>query len=162
MPPVPEDRFAACAAAVMAQRAAYEAHDPVLRGPSAHGIGLGLLSVWLGGPARTEALQGLGATGAARILRQMVWAPLGAARLAAGPDLALFAFAVDAGTIRAMSELQAELGVHTTGAADAATIAAAQARTPRRLAEAIARRHAAWRHARGLEAPPSDTRRLAG
>lgn len=152
MTPAAPDRFDACAAAVMAARGPFHRHDPLFGGPSAHGIGLGLLSVWVGGPADEAALRLLGEAGAARILRQMVWASLGAARLAAGPDLALFAYAAEAGTMQALSDLQEELGVEATGAADAATIAAARAREPALLARAIRRRHQAWRRGRDLPA----------
>jgi lysozyme family protein len=152
-----EDRFAACADIVMGARGAFVAHDPLLEGPSAHGVGLGLLSVWVGGPADAGALRTLTADGAARILRSMVWAPIGAARLPAGVDLALFAYALDAGTMRAMTDLQAELDVAQSGAADAATLAAAAARDPSALARAVAAHHAAWRAGRGL-ALPSPTR----
>ncbi|NMJ44204.1 hypothetical protein GWK16_23355 [Roseomonas sp. JC162] len=151
MTPAAPDRFDACAAAVIAARGPFLPHDPVFEGPSAHGIGLGLLSVWVGGPADETALRRLGADGAARILRQMVWAPLDADHLAAGPDLALFAYAAEAGTMQALTDLQMELGVAPTGAPDAATVATAAAREPALLARAIRRRHEAWRHARGLE-----------
>jgi lysozyme family protein len=148
--PDPQDRFTACADAVMAARGAFEPFDPLFEGPSAHGIGLGLLSVWIGGPAGAADLGALGRDGAARILRQMVWAPLGAARLPAGPDRALFAYAAEAGTMQALADLQAELGVEVSAAPDAATLAAACARDPDDLARAIAAAHAAWRRRRGL------------
>jgi len=141
------DRFDSCADAVMAMRGAFVPWDPLLGGPSAHGIGLGLLSVWIGGPADLQALRALRRDEAARILRQMVWGPVGAGKLGAGPDLALFAYAVEAGTIRAMADLQDELGVAPSGAPDAATTAAAAVRAPGALAATIRARHAAWRRA---------------
>lgn len=152
-----EDRFAACAATVMAERGAFRHHDPLLDGPSAHGIGLGLLSVWIGGPADAAMLAGLEREAAARILRGLVWAPLGGAKLPAGIDLALFAFALEAGTIQAMADLQAKLRLPCSGAPDAATLAAARARPARRLAAAIRAAHDAWRGERGL--PPARPRR---
>lgn len=158
--PAADDRFAACAATVMTARGAFSPHDRLLGGPAAHGIGLGLLSVWVGGPADAAALCGLDRDAAARILRQMVWAPLGAGKLPAGPDLALFAYAVEAGTMQAIADLQAELGVERSGAPDAPTLAAARARPPAALARAITARHAAWRAKRGL-APPLAPRRAA-
>ncbi|BDG70224.1 hypothetical protein [Roseomonas fluvialis] len=162
------DRFAACAASVMSARGGFTARDPLLDGPAAHGVGLGLLSVWIGGPADAPALRALGREGAARILNAMVWAPLGAARLAPGPDLALFAYAVEAGTMQALVDLQRHLGVDESGAADAATLTAAQARDPVALARAIGAAHDAWRRARGLpaaraprQAAPADQGALA-
>lgn len=152
------DRFAACSATVMAARGGFTPHDALVDGPAAHGVGLGLLSVWIGGPADAPALRALGRDGAARILRATVWAPLGAARLAPGPDLALFAYAVEAGTMQALADLQAELGVEESGAADAATLEAAQARDPAVLAAAIAAAHHAWRRARGLPPPAAAPR----
>lgn len=152
------DRFAACSATVMAARGGFTPHDALVDGPAAHGIGLGLLSVWIGGPADVPALRALGRDGAARILRAMVWAPLGAARLAPGPDLALFAYAVEAGTMQALVDLQSHLGVEESGAPDAPTLAAAQAQDPAVLATAIAAAHDAWRRARGLP-PPGAARR---
>jgi lysozyme family protein len=146
----PQDRFDACAAAVMAGRGGFIAHDPLLDGPAAHGVGLGLLSVWIGGPADVPALRALGPEGAARILNAMVWSPLGAARLGPGPDLALFAYAVEAGTMQALCDLQRHLGVEASGAPDGPTLAAAGAQDPARLAAAIAAAHDAWRAARGL------------
>jgi lysozyme family protein len=148
----PIDRFAACAASVMAARGGFTPHDPLLDGPAAHGVGLGLLSVWIGGPADVPALRALGRDGAACILNAMVWMPLGAARLAPGPDLALFAYAVEAGTMQALFDLQRHLGVEQSGAPDAATLAAAQARDPVALARRIGAAHDAWRRARGLPA----------
>jgi lysozyme family protein len=144
------DRFDACAASVMAARGGFTPHDPLLDGPASHGVGLGLLSVWIGGPADVPALRALGRDGAARILKAMVWAPLGAARLAPGPDLALFAYAVEAGTTQALGDLQRHLGVAESGAPDAATLAAARAHPTAALARAIAAAHDAWRRARGL------------
>ncbi len=143
-------RFDACAAAVMAARGGFTPHDALLEGPAAHGIGLGLLSVWVGGPADAAALRALGPQGAARILRSMVWAPLGAEGLAEGPDLALFAYAVEAGTMQALSDLQADLGVPMSGAPDEATLTAARARHPVALARDIAAAHTRWRARRGL------------
>ncbi|MBR0672212.1 glycosyl hydrolase 108 family protein [Neoroseomonas soli] len=157
MPAAP-DRFAACAATVMAARGGFTPHDPLFGGPAAHGIGLGLLSVWIGGPADAAALRGLDRETAARILRQMVWAPLGADALRPGPDLALFAYAVEAGTMQALADLQEELDVDRSGAPDAATLAAAGTRDPAALARAIAARHAIWRARQGL-APPRRTAR---
>lgn len=151
-------RFAACVAAVTAARSAFRDHDPLCGGPSAHGIGLGLLSVWIGGPADAAMLRGLEPEVAHNILRAMVWAPLGAAKLPRGPDLALFAYAIEAGTMQAIAELQAELGVPASGAADAATIAAARRRRPAELAARIRAAHAAWRAGRGLPAPPARRR----
>jgi lysozyme family protein len=156
-----QDRFAACAATVMAARGAFTAHDALVDGPAAHGVGLGLLSVWIGGPADAPALRALGPDGAARILRSMVWAPLGAARLAPGPDLALFAYAVEAGTMQALIDLQRHLDVEESGAPDAATLAAARASDPAALARAIATAHAAWRRARGLPVPGAVRRAAA-
>ncbi len=153
------DRFDDCAAAVMAARGDFTPHDPLLDGPAAHGVGLGLLSVWIGGPADVPALRALGAEGAARILNAMVWSPLGAARFAPGPDLALFAYAVEAGTMQAMCDLQRHLGVEASGAADAPTLTAAAAQDSAMLATAIAAAHDAWRAARGL--PTAPTRRPA-
>lgn len=152
-----DDRFAACADAATAARGAFRDHDPLFGGPSAHGIGLGLLSVWIGGPADAAMLRGLEPEVARRILRSMVWAPLGADRLAPGPDLALFAYAMEAGTMQAMADLQQELGVPATGAADAATVAAAHRRPAAALAARIRAAHAAWRAARGLP-PPAPAR----
>lgn len=148
-----QDRFAACSATVMAARGGFTPHDALVDGPAAHGIGLGLLSVWVGGPADASALRALGRDGAARILRAMVWAPLGAERLPAGPDLALFAYAVEAGTMQALADLQRHLGVEESGAPDAATLAAARAQDPAALARAITAAHAAWRRARGSPVP---------
>ncbi|MBW6398015.1 hypothetical protein KPL78_09170 [Roseomonas sp. HJA6] len=144
------DRFAACAATTMAEHGGFRAHDPLLGGPSAHGVGLGLLSVWIGGPADIGMLRALRSEDATRILRGLVWAPLGAARLPAGVDLALFAYAFEAGTVKAMADLQAELGVPPSGTADAATLDAARARSACGLASAIQAAHASWRGRRGL------------
>ena len=147
-----EDRFAACAASVMTDHGSFQSHDPLFDGPSAHGIGLGLLSIWIGGPADAALLRGLEPEAATHILRSMVWAPLGAARLPPGVDQALFAYALEAGTIRAMADLQAELGVPGSGTTDAATITAVAARRPASLAAALRAAHAGWRRDRGLPA----------
>ncbi|GGJ05865.1 glycosyl hydrolase 108 family protein [Neoroseomonas lacus] len=160
--PVAKDCFAACAATVMTAHGGFRLRDPLLDGPAAHGIGLGLLSVWIGGPADAPALRALGRDEAGRILRAMVWAPLGASALPPGPDLALFDYAVEAGTLQALTDLQVELGVEATGAPDAATLAAARMREPAALAHAIAAAHAAWRETRGLPAATSGrARRIA-
>lgn len=150
--PLAENRFAACAETVMTAHGGFQPREPLLDGPAAHGVGLGLLSVWMGGPADTAMLSALGRDAAARILRAMVWAPLGADRLPPGPDLALFAYAVEAGTLRALLDLQAELGVEASGAPDAATLAAARRRDPADLARTIAIAHGAWRAIRGVPA----------
>lgn len=151
-----EDRFVACAATVMAAHGPFTPCHSVFKGAAAHGIGLGLLSVWIGGPADAAALRRLDENAAAAILRAMVWAPLGAGRLPPGPDLALFAYAVEAGTLQALMDLQAELGVEASGVPDAATLAAAWRRDPATLARCIAGAHATWRELRGL--PPTSHR----
>ncbi|MEO3473144.1 hypothetical protein AAFN86_14840 [Roseomonas sp. CAU 1739] len=148
------DRFAACAATVMTAHGPFTPRHAVFEGPAAHGVGLGLLSVWIGGPADEVSLRALDHDTASRILRAMVWAPLGAGRLPPGPDLALFAYAVEAGTMQALMDLQAELGVETSGAPDAATLAAAWRRDPARLSRCIATAHAGWREERGLSVKP--------
>lgn len=147
--PIAEDRFAACAETVMTLHGGFRPWTALLDGPAAHGIGLGLLSVWAGGPADAAALRALRRETAAGILRAMVWAPLGAARLPRGADLALFAYAVEAGTLQALMDLQKELGVEASGAPDAQTLAAAQQCDPAALARAIAAAHDAWREVRG-------------
>jgi|GEM_PF-3294638 len=154
-------RFAACVAALTAARGAFRDNDPLFGGPSAHGIGLGLLSVWIGGPADPAMLRGLEPEVAHNILRAMVWAPLGAGRLPPGPDLALFAYATEAGTMQALADLQAGLNVPPSGAPDAATIAAARRQRPAALAARIRAAHATWRAGRGLSTQPAH-RRAAG
>jgi lysozyme family protein len=146
----PADRFAACADAVMTARGAFTPSDPLLDGPAAHGVGLGLLSVWIGGPADVPMLRALAPDAAARILHRMVWLPCGAPHFAEGVDLALFAFALEAGTMRALAELQDHLGLPASGAPDAETIAAAAELDADLLARDIAALHEAWRMRRGL------------
>ncbi|MBP0463726.1 hypothetical protein J5Y09_07370 [Roseomonas sp. PWR1] len=146
----PADRFAACADAVMTARGGFTPNDRLLDGPAAHGVGLGLLSVWIGGPADVPMLRALTTDAAARILHRMVWLPCGAPHFAEGVDLALFAFALEAGTPRALAELQDHLGVPASGAPDAETLVAAAAQDPALLARDVAALHEAWRALRGL------------
>lgn len=120
---IAKDRFAAGAATVTTAHGGFRLRDPLFDGPAAHGVGLGLLSIRIGGPADAAVLRALGRDATTHILQAMVWAPLGAAKLPSGPDLALFAYAVEAGTLRAVMELQAELGVETGGAPDVVTLA---------------------------------------
>lgn len=145
-----DDRFAACAETVMTAHGEFRPNGPLFDGPAAHGIGRGLLSVWIGGPADAAALRALRRDAAARILHAMIWAPLGAAMLPPGPDLALFAYAVEAGTRQALMDLQAELGIQASGAPDAPTLDAARRRPAAALAHAIRTAHDTWRAARGL------------
>lgn len=146
----PADRFAACVRAVMTARGGFTPDDPILGGPAAHGVGIGLLSVWVGGPADVPMLRALTAEDAARILHRMVWLPCGAPHFAPGVDLAVFAYALEAGTMRALTDLQDHLGVAASGAPDAETIAAAGARDSASLAHAVAALHESWRALRGL------------
>jgi lysozyme family protein len=146
----PADRFAACVRTVMAARGGFTPSDPILGGPSAHGVGIGLLSVWIGGPADVPMLRVLTPDAAARILHRMVWLPCGAPHLAPGVDLAVFAYALEAGTMRALADVQAHLGLPVSGAPDAETIAAAASRDAAALAQDIASLHECWRALRGL------------
>ncbi len=134
----------------MTARGGFTPNDRLLDGPAAHGVGLGLLSVWIGGPADVPMLRALTTEAAARILHRMVWLPCGAPHFAEGVDLALFAFALEAGTMRALADLQDHLDLPASGAPDAETIAAAAAQDPRLLAADIAALHQAWRALRGL------------
>jgi len=152
------DPFTTCATTVMAQHGAFRADDPLLDGPSAHGIGLGLLSVWIGGPADIAMLRALTQEDAGEILRSLVWVPLGAAQMPAGVDRALFAYALEAGVIQALADLQTLLGVPPSGLADAATLATARARAPEALASAIRAAHAAWRQRRSPPFAPAAAR----
>jgi lysozyme family protein len=144
------DRFAACVRIVMTARGGFTPNDPILDGPAAHGVGIGLLSVWIGGPADVPMLRALAAEDAARILHRMVWLPCGAPHFAPGVDLAVFAFALEAGTMRALADVQHHLGVPVSGAPDAETILAAGERDAASLAHAIAALHESWRALRGL------------
>lgn len=144
------DRFAACVRTVMTARGRFTPNDPILGGPAAHGVGIGLLSVWIGGPADVPMLRALTEEDAARILHRMVWLPSGAPHFAPGVDLAVFAYALEAGTARALADVQDHLGVPVSGAPDAETIAAAALRDAASLAHAIAVLHESWRALRGL------------
>ncbi len=144
------DRFAACVHAVMTARGGFTPNDPILAGPAAHGVGIGLLSVWIGGPADVPMLRELTEEQAARILHRMVWLPSGAPHFAPGVDLAIFAYALEAGTMRALADVQEHLGAPVSGAPDAETVAAAASHDATSLAHAIVALHESWRALRGL------------
>lgn len=70
---IAKDRFAVGAATVMTAHGGFRLRDPLFDGPAAHGVGLGLLSIRIGGPADAAALRALGRGAATHILQAMVW-----------------------------------------------------------------------------------------
>jgi lysozyme family protein len=107
----PVARFEVCADALLEAHGGMIYRDSALRGPCMNGISLGMLSAFLGEAASIGRLM-------RRIYRRLIWDELGADRLPPGLDLALLAFALEAGPHGAILALQDALGVARSGALD--------------------------------------------
>ena len=122
----PVARFDLCADALLEAHGGVVYRDSALRGPCLNGISLGMLSAFLGEPASVGRLMRLDETLTRRIYRRLIWDELGADRLPPGLDLALMAFALEAGPHAAILALQDALGVARSGALDEPSRAAMQ------------------------------------
>jgi lysozyme family protein len=114
----PVARFEICADALLEAHGGMVYRDSALRGPCMNGISLGMLSTFLGEPASIGRLMRLDEALTRRIYRRLIWDELGADRLPPGLDLALMAFALEAGPHGAILALQDALGLSRTGALD--------------------------------------------
>jgi len=114
----PVARCEICADALLEAHGGVVYRDSALRGPCLNGISLGMLSAFLGEPASVGRLMRLDETLTRRIYRRLIWDELGADRLPPGLDLALMAFALEAGPLAAILALQDALGVARSGALD--------------------------------------------
>jgi len=114
----PVARFEICADALLEAHGGMVYRDSALRGPCMNGISLGMLSTFLGEPASIGRLMRLDEALTRRIYRRLIWDELGADRLPPGFDLALMAFALEAGPHGAILALQDALGLPRTGALD--------------------------------------------
>lgn len=117
----PVARFEICADALLEAHGGAVYRDPSLRGPCMNGISLGMLSAFLGEPASIGRLMRLDEALTRRMYRRLIWDELGADRLPPGLDLALMAFALEAGPHAAILALQQVLGGVASGALDDAT-----------------------------------------
>jgi hypothetical protein len=122
----PAARFEVCADALLEVHGGMVYRDSALRGPCMNGISLGMLSSFLGEPASIGRLLRLDEALTRRIYRRLIWDELGADRLPPGLDLALLAFALEAGPHAAILALQDTLGVARSGALDDPSRAAMQ------------------------------------
>ena len=114
-------RFEICADALLEAHGGMDYHDSALRGPCMNGISLGMLSAFLGEPASIGRLMRLDEALTRRIYRRLIWDELRADRLPPGLDLALIAFALEAGPHAAILALQKALGATASGALDETT-----------------------------------------
>lgn len=114
----PVARFEVCADALLEAHGGMIYRDSALRGPCINGISLGMLSAFLGEPASIGRLMRLDEALTRRIYRRLIWDELGADRLPPGLDLALMAFALEAGPHGAILALQDALGLARSGALD--------------------------------------------
>ena len=114
----PVARFEVCADALLEAHGGMIYRDSALRGPCMNGISLGMLSAFLGEPASIGRLMRLDEALTRRIYRRLIWDELGADRLPPGLDLALLAFALEAGPHGAILALQDALGLARSGALD--------------------------------------------
>jgi lysozyme family protein len=117
----PAARFEICADALLEAHGGPVYRHSALRGPCMNGISLGMLSAFLGEPASITRLMRLDEALTRRIYRRLIWDELGADRLPPGLDLALMAFALEAGPQSAILALQKALGGVASGALDDAT-----------------------------------------
>jgi lysozyme family protein len=125
------DRFEACLAHVLQHEGGYVDHPTDPGGATNMGITRKTLaqwrkvSPWTALP-KTEVRR-LTRAEASRIYLANYWSPVGAERMPAGLDLALFDYAVNSGPNRAIRDLQSVLGVVVDGVAGPKTLAAANA-----------------------------------
>ena len=117
----PVARFDICADALMEAHGGVVYRDPALRGPCMNGISLGMLNSFLGEAADIGRLLRLDEALTRRIYRRLIWDALGADRLPPGLDLALMAFALEAGPHAAILALQKALRLPQSGVLDEAS-----------------------------------------
>ena len=128
-PPQPEapDNFPACLAFTLAQEGGYtnDAGDP--GGPTNFGITQATLAQWRGVAVAPSDVLLLSQIEAAAIYRRMYWNACRCSTLPLGSDLMVFDFAVNAGAVTSIKELQGQVEVVEDGIFGPATEAAVQA-----------------------------------
>jgi lysozyme family protein len=131
-------RFEACLPVILASEGGF-VDDPADPGGATNlGVTRATLSGCLGGPATIAEVEALTPAAAAPIYRARYWNPAHAGDCPPGVDLMVFDEAVNQGVGRALTSLQAALGVAADGAFGPATLAALAAADPARLVRAIA------------------------
>jgi lysozyme family protein len=132
---VAEEQFERCLAQVLRHEGGFADHPDDPGGATNMGITRQTLAAWRGvtpvAALPVAAVRNLSGAEAAQIYRAKYWAPVGAATLPVGLDLALFDFAVHSGPSRAVKTLQAELGVGRDGILGPVTLKALEQRVAR-------------------------------
>ncbi len=101
------------------------------------GVTIGTLSLWLGRPATRAEVRALTPASVAPLYRRRFWDAIQGDALPAGLDYALFDFAVNSGTRRAVIGLQRALGIADDGRLGPVTLAALQGRDVPALVNAV-------------------------
>ncbi|KTS37697.1 hypothetical protein NS228_18535 [Methylobacterium indicum] len=101
------------------------------------GVTIGTLSLWLGRPATKAEVKALTVATVAPIYRQRFWDKIQGDALPVGLGYALFDFAVNSGSKRAVIGLQRALGVGDDGKLGRITLAAVAERDTKALIDAL-------------------------
>ena len=131
--------FPAALALVLQHEGGFVNHPLDPGGPTKFGITLETLARARKAAVSAEDVRNLDQAEAGAIYRRLYWNAVRADDLPAGLDLALFDFAVNAGTVRAARTLQSVLGCTADGIVGPATIAAAHARPVPAIVRALTR-----------------------
>jgi lysozyme family protein len=131
--------FPAALAVVLGHEGGFVHHPLDPGGPTKFGITLETLARARKAAVDAEDVRTLDWAEAGAIYRALYWDVVRADELPAGLDLALFDFAVNAGTVRAARTLQAVLGCPVDGIVGPETVAAARAAPIPETIRALAR-----------------------
>lgn len=117
-------RFRACLAETLRHEGGYADHPADPGGATNMGITHLTLAAWRGKPVTKQDVRDLTKAEASAIYHARYWLPVKGDALPPGVDLAVFDYAVNSGTGRAVKALQKVLGVAQDGAIGALTLAA--------------------------------------
>ena len=138
-----EDNFERSLAVVLAHEGGYVDHPSDPGGATNMGITRRTLAEWRGVAPYTDLpkaeVRALTRAEAEAIYRARYWDACRCADMPAGLDLALFDFAVNSGPFRAVTTLQALVGVARDGIVGPVTLGAVAERAPAALIEALCR-----------------------
>ena len=125
-----EDNFDRALALTLRFEGGFVDHPADPGGATSMGITARTLADWRGRPVTARDVRALSASEAAAIYRRNYWEMVGANRLPAGVDAAVFDFAVNSGVDRASRALQRVLGVPVDGIVGRDTTSAAARADP--------------------------------
>ena len=129
---------------VLAREGGYVNHPKDPGGPTNMGITLRVLAAFRGKTVTADDVKALAKAEAAAIYRKQYWKPIRGDDLPGGLDLALFDYAVNSGSSRAVRDLQKCLGITPDGVLGVLTLEAVRSKNVASLVNALCDRRLAF------------------